>query len=142
VHLPGRAEIGEALVAEHQATASQISNVVAQVYLFRSLALAVPIGAVIGNVQALASVRPMFFGGLIALLVALVAWQIVTGWVGTFQAWRGRGDMVMGTFLVRLLGVPPSGLDGTGEQVTKRRYTHTEQASLTRRVVPSCTLPQ
>ena len=104
VHLPGRAEIADALVAEYQATASQISNVVAQVYLFRTLALAVPVGAVIGNVQALASVRPIFFGGLIALLVALVAWQIVTGWVGTFQAWRGRGDMVMGTFLVVLMG--------------------------------------
>lgn len=106
VYLPRRSEIAEALRAEHQATAAQVSEIVAYVYFFRGVLLLTPLVVLVGNVEALAPVRPVFFSAVIGVTVVSVFWQIVTGWIGTIQSIRGRGDFVaFGTFVSLFVGL-------------------------------------
>jgi hypothetical protein len=99
VHLPKRAEIESSLEARYHATEAQISYVLAGVYTLRAIALLVPVGVVVGTVPAFELVRPVFFVIALLVLVPMVAWQVISGWVGTFDALRGKGDPVMATFL-------------------------------------------
>lgn len=103
MHLPRRAEIAEGLAREYDATPAQISTVMTGVYLFRAVGVAIPLGLLVGLAPALEALRPLFFVGLLVVLVPLVAWQVIAGWVGTVQVVRGRGDRTMATFLVTFI---------------------------------------
>lgn len=105
LHFAGRSEIAAAMQERFDATPTQSASVVALTYTLRVIALVAPVAFVVAAVPALKPIRSVFFGSVLAVLVVLVTWHVVTGWIGTVQALRGRGDNVLATFMVFFLGV-------------------------------------